>query len=142
MILSQKVQVHLWRRDAAGNLHFAVFQRGAAKGSYWQPITGNVEAGEAPDACARREAEEEAGIQSKPNDLTPSLWIWDWSRGEKQFAEHIFGLQREDTSITLSHEHQRFEWVMYAEALARFPFEGNRRGLALTKAWIEQQARE
>ena len=139
-MIRDKVQVHLWRENEAGGRLYAVFHRCAAKGDYWQPITGNVETGEKVDACALREVGEEAGVHARPEDLTPCLWVCDWSRGGVSFAEHVFGLRCSDDGIVLSSEHRAVEWLPYAGALARFAFEGNRRGLAWVENWLNENS--
>lgn len=136
-MIRQKVQVHLWRADGGGGRFFAIFHRCEAKGDYWQPITGNVEADETPEQCALREVAEEAGVQADPSDLTPRLEVQDWQREGTRFAEHVFGLRCKGERITISGEHRAAEWVGVAEALARFHFEGNRRGLRRVQEWLE-----
>ena len=136
-MIRQKVQVHLWRVESGGGRLFAIFHRCEAKGDYWQPITGNVEAGETPEQCALREVAEEAGVDADLSDLTPCLEVQDWRREETRFAEHVFGLRCKGESITISGEHRAAEWVGVSEALARFYFEGNRRGLHLVEKWLE-----
>lgn len=135
-----KAQVHLYRETPEGR-RWCLFHRCAAKGDYWQPITGNVDPGESPDACALRESWEEAVARAEPAALSPCLWIHDWSRDGRRFAEHVYALRLDDAQaaeIKISGEHRAFEWVDYAEALRRLHFEGNRRGLALAEAWLEK----
>ncbi len=48
--------------------------RHAADGYVWEIPAGRLEPGEAPQACARRELEEEAGFQAAT--LTPLTWIY------------------------------------------------------------------
>lgn len=136
-----KVQVHLWRRDTSGQRLYALLHRCAAKGDYWQPITGNVDPGEAVEICARREANEEAGIESRPDDLTPCLWVQDWARDGKVFAEHVFGLRCASDKIVISGEHRAYEWLPYDAAIQRLHFEGNRRGLALVEEWLDKNTK-
>ncbi len=135
-----KVQVHLWSEPARGKgRRYAIFQRNAEKGDYWQPITGNVEPGETPVDCALRETREEAGIVAASASLSPCLWVHDWSRGEKAFAEHVFALETGDQTLAISGEHRAVVWLAYKEALRKLHFEGNRRGLALAEAWLSEQ---
>jgi len=140
-MIRKKVQVHLWRTTPTGERLYAIFHRCAAKGDYWQPITGNVDKGETPEACALREAFEEAGVKLPPSELTPCVWIHDWSRGEKQFEERVFGLKCQDTKITISSEHRAYEWASYAEAIQCLQFEGNRRGMAWVESYLSDSQR-
>lgn len=140
-MIRNKVQVHLWRPVAEGGRVFAVLHRCEAKGDYWQPITGNVEQGETPEACALREAQEEAGVQADRDDLSPRLWVHDWERGGHVFAEHVFALRCAQPDLELSGEHRAYEWLPFEEALGRLHFEGNRRGLEMAERWIEERER-
>lgn len=139
MEIRRKVQVHLWRVDGAGRRVYASLHRCAAKGDYHQPITGNVDAGENLDAAALREACEEVGIRAAPADLSPALWVQDWSHPERPgilFSESVYALRCPAAELTLSGEHRGHRWLPYGEALASFAFEGNRRGLAFVEAWL------
>jgi hypothetical protein len=131
-----KVQVHLWRRDEAGRTLFAILQRTPAKGELWQPITGKVDPGESPEIAALREAREETGVEARPDDLSPCLWVHPWSRDGREFAEHVFALRCDSADLALSGEHQAHAWLDLDNALARLEFEGNRQGLLKARDWI------
>lgn len=135
-----KVQVHIHRTEGGRRL-YALFHRCAEKGDYWQPVTGNAEPGEEPREAARREANEEAGVGCAAGgaggeDLSPCLWVHDWSRDGTRFAEHIYALKSPDAKISIGSEHRAWEWLPYEAALARMAFEGNRRGLALVEEYL------
>lgn len=135
-----KVQVHIYRIEEGRRL-YALFHRCAAKGDYWQPVTGNVEPDEDTAEAARREAFEEAGVPLRdesgaPCELSPLLHVHDWSRGGVHFAEHVYALKSPGGKITISGEHRAGEWLTYDAALQRMAFEGNRRGLALVEQYL------
>lgn len=75
----------------------------------WGPPSGCRLPGEDPDATARRELAEETGL-----DLNPSPVIGpfdDW----RAYAVEI----DPDTRISLSPEHDRFEWLPIGDAIRR-----------------------
>jgi dATP pyrophosphohydrolase len=50
-------------REPKGNIKYAVFKR--SDGKYWQFIAGGGDEGELPLETAKREAKEEAGLESE-----------------------------------------------------------------------------
>lgn len=66
----------------------------------WSPPTGERLPGESVEACARREVEEETGLQ-------PSLRALRCDEDCAWFAAEV----EPDARIALSEEHDRFEWV-------------------------------
>jgi lipoyl(octanoyl) transferase len=97
-----------------------LLRRSPARGGFWQPVTGRIEAGEAPEAAARRELLEETG-----GDL-PVVALG---------YRHAFGLP-DGFVPRLSDEHAEHALVSPEEALSRLHFPGLRRAvrLALTMA--------
>ncbi|MFQ5944489.1 MAG: NUDIX domain-containing protein [Anaerolineales bacterium] len=74
----------------------------------WTPPSGARYPGETIDACARRELEEETGIDQSPQ--ATAYGSNDWP---------VFLLEADsDTAITLSPEHDRYKWVDLTEAIA------------------------
>ncbi len=62
------VQVQVVSRTSDGPRILAL-RRGEDRGGCWQPVTGHVEAGEAPAAAARRELLEETGLEAAVEPL-------------------------------------------------------------------------
>jgi ADP-ribose pyrophosphatase len=60
--------------DAEGRVHLVRQYRYATGGWLLEVPAGKLDAGEAPEACAAREVEEETGM--RPGRLTPLGWIW------------------------------------------------------------------
>jgi lipoyl(octanoyl) transferase len=112
------------------------------RGGFWQPITGRLEPGEAPEAAAQRELSEETGFDAPVRALA---------------YRHAFGLDpsvnrvRPGTVVVgeevafaaavpagaeprLSHEHSEHLWLTPAEVLERIPFAGLRRAVRLATA--------
>lgn len=104
-----------------------LLKRSEARGGFWQLVTGSVEAGEGPLAAAGRELVEETGISgpARPLDYVHSFALGTTSP-PVLLEEHGFVAQASAEHVRLSAEHETFEWVGRAEALARLPFAGLR----------------
>ena len=112
---------------------YAVFHR--ADGDMWQFIAGGGEDDETPTLAARREALEEAGIDdasswialdsvaSIPRTSFPSA---PWPDHVYVIPEYCFGIDVRDRNLSLSGEHDRFEWLDYAKAQARLTWDSNK----------------
>ena len=60
--------------DSDGNVLLVKQYRYASGGWLLEIPAGKLDGGEAPEACARREVEEETG--QRPGELVPMGWIW------------------------------------------------------------------
>jgi lipoyl(octanoyl) transferase len=115
-----------------------LLRRTPERGGFWQPVTGRLEAGEAPPEAARRELEEETGARVPVEPLG---------------YEHAFGLEPEisarlggalvarETAFAarlpagfaprLGDEHAEWAWFAPAEAAGMLQFAGLRRAVRL-----------
>lgn len=78
--------------------------RYATGGTLWEVPAGTVAPGESPDACARRELLEEAGVTAGRLDLLSSIWT---TPGFTDEMIHLFWA-RELTQGTAAHERDEF----------------------------------
>ena len=122
-----------------GTLRFCVFTR--ADSPVKQFIAGGGENNETPPEAAKREAFEEAGIASdavyytldtrcsipascfRPSDRA------HWPVDCFVVTEHAFAVQVNDTFLSLSHEHGKYEWMDYTTAMQALTYDSNKTAL-------------
>src|SRR5262245_62000445 len=131
-----QVLVLPWRRRGGG-LEAAVFHR--ADYDVWQFVSGGGELGETPEAAARREAHEEAGIPPDgpylPLDATtaiPACWFEAWASWPEDVYvvhEHAFAVEVGERELVLSPEHLELRWCGMTEAMELLRFDSNRNAL-------------
>ncbi len=118
-------------------LEFAVLRR--SDYPCWQGIAGGGEDDETPLEAAKREAFEEAGVSGachfvplQASCSVPVTFFQDngtWDLALYVVPQHSFGADCTGQTLTLSNEHDAAEWVLYAEAHARFTYDSNRTAL-------------
>ncbi|MGI5864956.1 MAG: lipoyl(octanoyl) transferase LipB [Myxococcales bacterium] len=123
------VSVAVLRRAGEG-FEALLLKRHPHRGGFWQPITGTVERGEKPRACAARELREESGLDGV---VDPLGYVHSFLFGEPR-AERTPRIFQETAFWTLvdgrdevrldAREHLASEWVPIAEAIERVPFAG------------------
>lgn len=129
MKTNNQIEVFLFKKSSNGAIFFLLLKRVPEKGSFWQPITGNVGAGESFEEAARREVEEETGISK--GKLIDTGYSFDYFDEGSWWYEKAFGMKaREGAPIILSREHTEFKWVTKDEALNEYlKWPGNKEGL-------------
>jgi ADP-ribose pyrophosphatase len=78
--------------------------RYAAGGPLWEIPAGRLDAGEAPEACARRELQEEAGVAAGRLDRLTTIWT---TPGFTDEAIHLF-LASDLTAVETAREPDEF----------------------------------
>lgn len=125
------VSVSILRR-ISGDFEVLLLKRHPNRGDYWQPVTGSIERGETPAACAVRELREESGMSGRVWDLgyTHSFLFGEPkpSRIPRVFQETAFWtLAQGDAPITLDpREHCTYAWTPWQRALEMVPHPGLR----------------
>ena len=126
--LRLKAQVHLYRYLPDGRTVFLLLQRTPKKDSVWQCVTGKADDGETVEECARREVEEETGLELTGRGVG-EVWSFKFEKKGRCFEEHVFGFEACDGDVRLSHEHEAYRWVEAEKAMKMMRFESNIKGL-------------
>ena len=104
----------------------------------WQAISGGVEDDKTLIEAVKREVFEETNI--KANDIfklssissIPVINItgeFTWGSEVYVVTEYTFGAFVENSSIKLSDEHKRYEWLTFDEAYEKLQFDSNKTAL-------------
>ncbi|MDE2038178.1 MAG: NUDIX domain-containing protein [Patescibacteria group bacterium] len=125
-----QVEAIVFRTLPSGVLLFLMLKRTPERGGFWQPVTGNVEEGEAFEAAALREVREELGITETVRLIDTEYSYEFTDNGIDQF-ERIFGVQVvPDQGVKLSSEHTEYRWATKDEAIDTYlKYPGNKEGL-------------
>ena len=135
--LKQPVSVLVVLHDGNGNI--LLIER-ADRASFWQSVTGSIEAGETLSQTALREVQEETGItlsdgqlhdwqQSRQYEIYPH-WRHRYPPGITRNTEHVFSARiAPDTVIMLSKEHTAFCWLESAAAAEKVFSPSNRQAI-------------
>jgi 8-oxo-dGTP pyrophosphatase MutT (NUDIX family) len=95
----------------------------------WTPPSGARQPGETPDAAARRELQEEVGLE------LPLTYLRDASASE-DVAVYVAEAPA-DVEVVLDEEHDRFVWLTLEEALPKCLPPVVAEGLSNAATWIE-----
>jgi dihydroneopterin triphosphate diphosphatase len=127
-----QVLIFPYRLTPNGNVRYAVFRRSDL--GAWQGLAGGGEGDETPEAAARREALEEAGIFQDllrlntvgrvSVDHFPDRVSWDPELNE--IPEYGFAVEVTSDRLALSDEHSQYAWLDFDAALHRLEWDTNR----------------
>jgi len=111
---------------------------------HWGFPKGIIEAGEAEEEAAIREAEEETGLSNFMllNDFKEKIEYFYRRGGEAVHKEVVYFLaETQERDVKLSFEHRGYEWLEFNEALNRLSFDNDKKILRKANAAIEGLAR-
>lgn len=132
-----QVLVFPYFKSERGLIEYAVFRR--ADTHDWQAIAGGGEEGETPQEAARREIQEEAGIQGDctiselaSRGCVPIASVTgENARGDDTCAipEYTFTVRVDSKKLSLSREHTEYKWVKYDVAMDLLKWQSNKNAL-------------
>jgi 8-oxo-dGTP pyrophosphatase MutT (NUDIX family) len=129
---SSKVQVWVHSLDAHGVRHVLLLRVTPERGSFWQPVTGGVEAGESLENAAFREVTEETGVSTWAGPVEPLNYQFEFRGRFGDAIETAYAIQTLSKlpKITLDpREHVEYEWVTPLKAMSLLKFTSNQEGL-------------
>ncbi len=130
-------------------LDVLLLERADRPGS-WQSVTGSQHADETLAETARREVEEETGLDAAPPDLEAwnllnvyeiyPVWRHRYPPGVTHNTEHVFGLRvPKPAAVRLApREHLAAEWVPWREAAERVFSWSNRKAILMLPEKVAQ----
>jgi dihydroneopterin triphosphate diphosphatase len=121
-----KIELIVYREDSLRRPYFLLLKRTKSDGGFWQFITGTVEPTETLQATIYREAQEETGITAL-HDLSDRVHTFTWGHNK----EAVYAARVLSELVTLSTEHDEFQWCNYKEALILLKYEENKKALEL-----------
>jgi len=119
-------------REGEGGVEVLVLRRapGGRNPGSWETVHGTIDAGEAPEAAARRELREETGLEPVRLYNLSRVESFYWhATGEVILIPQFVAFVAADRAVQLSPEHDRAEWLASGAAAARFAWPRERRAL-------------
>ena len=117
-------------RGAAPGVRYLMLRRAAARGGFWQSVSGHVKREEGAEGAARREVREETGFEPRAVIPLEKVNVFFEPDDDAVYLEPCFGVEVTGDEPALSHEHDGYCWATIADALRLVPFAGVRDALA------------
>jgi dihydroneopterin triphosphate diphosphatase len=120
--------------------HFLVLQRAQEEKLYpglWQIVTGTMKKNESALKAAMRELKEETGLSPKRCWTIPYVdTYFDLAKDTIQLVP-VFAVELDSsTTLHLSSEHQRFEWLRFEDARQKLVWPGQRHSMDIVNEFI------
>lgn len=90
----------------------------------WISVGGKIEAGETPDACARREILEETGLTVKEMDFKGMITFPNFTPGQDWYT-YVFKVTDFEGQLIEDCVEGTLEWVPYDQVLSKPTWEGD-----------------
>ena len=140
--LPYQILIYICRRPTPDTREYLLLKRTAARGGFWQGVTGGVEAGESFTQAAHREVREETSYQEfvhfMPLDFHYSFPL-DRPRWGHLYAPEVEVIHEEcfGAEVSLGHgepildpsEHDQYRWLDVQQALALLMWPENQEAL-------------
>ncbi len=132
----KKVQVVLIQQELK---QLFLFQVSKERGSFWQNVTGSVEAGEEIKTAAKRELLEETQIVADTITQLPLSFNFT-DRWDKDVTEYCYVATTTKNRVSLSQEHQTSKLVSIQNVPAdMFHYPSNYEAFIAALEWVKQQ---
>lgn len=127
-------------RTLNSETHYLVLQRAKEEKLYpelWQVVTGTMKKKESALKAAMRELKEETGLSPKRCWTIPYVdTYFDLAKDTIQLVP-VFAVELDPAStVHLSSEHKRFEWLRYEDARQRLVWPGQRHSMDIVNEFI------
>ena len=151
MRLPIQVSIFIVRPGSTGEHEFLLLHRVLPRISFWQPVTGGVEAGETVEKAARRELTEETGFP--PDDLKPIGFSYAFPPDEffreiyetlpNEIKVHVFvtGMPPGSEPKINPAEHDDYYWSSFDRALELLHWWDDRESLRQVAAFLKKAGR-
>jgi len=127
------VDVYVLRVHGTAQMEMLILRRapnGRCPGA-WETVHGHIDADEGPVAAAVRELDEETGLAPERfYNLSRVDAFYRHGLDEVSLIPVFGAVVSNDAAVTLSEEHDDFEWVIPDEAVARFAWPRERRAVS------------
>ncbi len=103
-------------------------------GGTWQMVQGHIENGETAYQTAYRELREETGLV--PLNFYQASYVnrFYLANSDQIILSPVFAARvADDAQVVLSEEHTDYRWVDHKEALANYPWPGQRKSLQIVR---------
>lgn len=139
--VSNTIQAHVARLDTNKNEYqYLVLKRSSNSYMYpsmWQTITGRIESGESAVDTAIRELKEEAGLNYLKIWAIPYITKFYNFRNDTVSFSPVFGFLVDFADqISLSEEHEEYDWLNYMPAHDRLMLPSHKEGLKIFRDYI------
>jgi len=94
--------------------------------SYWQPVTGGIEEGEAEINACLREIQEETGAVLEPKRVQKLLDGFRVYTTDKELHKTVYLVETLSMDVALSDEHVGYQWVKPSEVMPLLLWGSNR----------------
>lgn len=108
-------------------------------GGHWDLPKGKLEPGETPEQAAIREVSEETGLIVKPiSNFSESISYYFRDQDRELIDKNVifFVGESQESKVTISHEHQGYDWLEIGPALDRLTYNNARNLLRMVNQFV------
>ena len=130
-VVSEIVDVYVFRRRDP-SVDYLLLRRSEVEvlPGTWQAVHGHIRPGETAPQTALRELSEETGLEPLAMHQIDVVNTFYQARDDTVHHCPCFAVEvANDAEPVLDEEHDAYEWIDYDQAMARFPWPGQRRAL-------------